>query len=241
MTRRPAAYASKLALLFALARLASACSDDPKSSAIGGASENGGGAGGSGASAASTVTGAGAAPATATAASGGGSAPLGCPTSEPVSGQPCDPLEVPQMFVTWCEYGDDPRPACRSKAECVARASEPPVWQVDVPACPPLSDVGCPQGSRMPTGGDCTPDKLCLYTDGWQCGCPGTCNTPSGTVPCWSCVGGPPEPCPVVAPDAGQACALDGVRCGYGACYLGTLMDRQCMGGVWWDLTTTCR
>lgn len=154
-----------------------------------------------------------------------------CPESVPSAGTPCSR----QGFV--CAYGNDPRPECRVRAECVGF-----MWTVTTPRCTPYDPSLCP-ASRPANNTPCTPEgQFCTY------------NTPEGRYHCQcrQCVGGPcrPEPqwscfqqiettCPDDPPRLGQPCPEAGRDCRYGIC--GEGMHVRCSPeNMWVSVNDPC-
>jgi hypothetical protein len=151
-----------------------------------------------------------------------------CPPNPPMDGDSC-----PNWYQS-CEYGDDPRIDCRTLFRCLAAGPDPTVWVEWPPGyCPSLDPNLCPL--EPDTSGLCSdPEALCIYPDGAQCGCV------SMQWYEWHCVPPPETGCPVVAPNFGQPCQLEGAHCEYGSCRLGTWAIRACLSGTWTSLVVQC-
>ena len=80
----------------------------------------------------------------------------------------------------------------------------------------------------------------CVYDDGTVCICRvcprGLCDNGPG----WQCILPPEDPeCPVLAPNIGEECSVDGIACDYGdPCVSGAL--RICRLGVWHPRSYSC-
>lgn len=166
-----------------------------------------------------------------------------CPTEEPDDNVACS------LLTQECEYGQDPRPSCRTVRICT---SDGWVRKCTVPGepscveCKALSASDCPaspDGSNT-TETCMTPESmdqfLCLYESAEQrpvqCGCV-ICEGPELCEPEpfeWYCSTGVSQPgCPPVAPEFGQACDSERLTCIYGTLQLQTLMRRECRNGIW--------
>ena len=149
-----------------------------------------------------------------------------CPAVAPNDAMTCttDGLE--------CEYGNDPRYACRTYASCTAGA-----WLVTLPTggCDPIPPVTCPATRADAAGALCTPvDAYCSY-DGLNCHCTNCTLYP--VVRCegplaWVCDAPSAVPsCPPARPRLGDSCGLaNGTSCEYG-CEGG--QSRECRDGSW--------
>jgi hypothetical protein len=154
----------------------------------------------------------------------------------PAPAQPC-PVELSQIE-SWpctegltCEYGTDPRPACRSSATCTNGA-----WAILQARCVPLPEVTCPDTREAAAGQLCEPEAAyCVYAD-LACECT-NCST-GGPVdictgdPTWHCAAPNADPaCPAGIPLLGSACSGEGKSCTY-AC--GSGGARVCKKGAWY-------
>ncbi len=148
-----------------------------------------------------------------------------CPEIEPIPNTDCN------HWYMKCEYGNDPRPECRKRFDCLAAGPDPTMWVDFSPKtpCAPLDTTNCPvapPGSTL-----CVPNEsLCVYPDGSQCACFGT----------WKCSLPPNPQCPAIAPNLGTSCAMEGLLCSYGDCAFGTAIGRICSGGVWHNQPQGC-
>lgn len=148
-----------------------------------------------------------------------------CPASLPAAGASCSREGLV------CQYGDDPRIACRPTATCTSGS-----FVVNDPDCPPIAMVMCPATREAAAGQLCTPmDAICAY-DGLACVCtncePGPAIMCSGD-PTWHCQAPHADPaCPAAMPNSGTSCSgtPEGKECQYD-CEAG--MGRRCEGGVW--------
>lgn len=146
-------------------------------------------------------------------------AATGCPSALPESGASCPRAELA------CTYGDDPRIACRTRADCNGST-----WQLSSARCPPLTDCD----ATTTTGAACsTAGAACRRAEGGFC----VCNTDAAHPMCdgmlrWNCAL-PPEDaaCPRELPNLGAACESEGTSCGYGRCLGGAVVT--CRGGAW--------
>ncbi len=182
------------------------------------------GPGGATASSTATATGSGGASVAASSSTGtGGGAPL-CPAEAPTLGGACDvPGSVGQPP---CTYGAEPLAECREAFACADG-----LWAHATGAfgpCP-ASSAGCP--TEPMDGADCTgaAGAPCSYPDGTIC----ACGTFAG--PIWSCYT-PSGGCPVLLPNAGTACGMEGLNCSYEGCNL----EVSCMSGAWRWLHAAC-
>lgn len=154
-----------------------------------------------------------------------------CPADVPASDLACSAEGVT------CEYGDEIRPGCRTKATCTQAK-----WQVAVAGCPPLpgpGEKGCPTAI---TTGDCSPDGLqCDMGGDSTCVC-ASCLGPCSITPVWACARPPTTPgCPSRAPRLGTACTQESLVCTYGPlCAPMLSAGRRCANGVWSDEPLAC-
>jgi len=149
-----------------------------------------------------------------------------CAKSVPKNGDSCT-IENIQ-----CQYGTDPRRACRPVATCRSG-----VWSVKVgtaSSCPKLAEADCSDTPAELANQRCTPGAMadsgpyCTYND-VTCACDSnTCN--AGATSCaWSCDRPLPEPsCPWGQPNLGTSCTRNGLVCKYTICE-----DQHCVGGYW--------
>jgi len=154
-----------------------------------------------------------------------------CPETLPADGTSCDGVRDELI----CEYGDDPRPACRPVAQC-----DGGTWNVNDPSCEDLpGGVTCPATYEAANRQACSEGDppletaFCSY-EGLSCAC--TNCDPEAPV----CGGGPnlwyceaaneTEGCPRARPLLGRTCETEGLFCDYG-CTAG--VSRECSDGVW--------
>jgi len=149
----------------------------------------------------------------------------GCPALAPSTGQSCtsDGLQ--------CQYGSDPRRACRPLATCQSGA-----WMVKVgtpAACPELAAANCPASLAQLATQRCAQGAVnagpyCVYND-VSCVCdPENCDA-TGTDCAWSCDKPLADPkCPWGQPNIGTSCASEGLVCRYTTC-----ADHHCTDGYW--------
>lgn len=157
-----------------------------------------------------------------------------CPGTQPREGEACSGDASLR-----CEYGNDPRPACRTHASCASGA-----WQIAISGCPPLPGPGvsgCP--AAPPDGGACQTDGLvCDMGDDTLCACSTCTGGPCSLAAHWSCAGAPSTPgCPSRAPELGSACASDQNVCTYGpSCVESVATRRRCDNGAWIEDPMVC-
>jgi hypothetical protein len=136
-----------------------------------------------------------------------------------------------------CEYGSDPRPSCRERAECVGGA-----WSVAVAKCSALpgpGQDGCPTTANDVS--DCADEGLvCDLGSGATCACGICAGGPCSMIPHWSCATSPSGECPHLAPQLGSSCALSSIICNYGTCGTATSAGRHCVNGLWVDQPVSC-
>lgn len=192
-----------------------------------------GGSGGGGGGGASTTTSASSSGATSTSTSGtmgtsssSGTPAPACPDPDaptPAPGDACSPDGLV------CEYGKDPRVACRTLDQCKG------TWIVTKPdptACKLLDCPPAPAGTMCPNDG-----SFCADKDGSAC----YCTAMGPPVLLWYCAPTPDGACPAGGfPSIGQTCTIDAVPCYYGQCLYGTRVGRVCMGGVWQGVPNDC-
>jgi len=128
-----------------------------------------------------------------------------------------------------CEYGEDPRPNCRTLSECTAGS-----WLVTVPRCEAIPDATCPTTLEAAAGELCdTQDAWCTY-DGLHCECTNCVQFPVGFCqgdPRWRCqVPHMEEGCPTAMPHLGTTCAENQKTCEYKC---GEGGARICESNVW--------
>lgn len=144
-----------------------------------------------------------------------------CPSALPMDGAPCS---LPAMsYYTHCTYGDYVVPACRMSASCSLATTGFTVWTVGG-GC--YADPRC--GVTAPKSGErCAVAGLCGYVDGSLCECS---TGPEGGR--WSCFRLEPG-CPTFIPNAGAACATEGLSCTYGPTLCGWGTRATCASGRW--------
>ncbi len=152
----------------------------------------------------------------------------GCPNVTPAQGTSCPRSELV------CEYGDDPRRNCHTRAECDFSKR----WNVIEQKCDPIPPAMCPATRDDAAGKSCgTKDAVCDYA-GLACRCSNCRDYPVPTCGgplVWMCDAPSPDPkCPMAAAKLGTRCPTEGQSCQY-ACDLG----RKCAGGIWVDGATT--
>ncbi len=147
-------------------------------------------------------------------------APL-CPPTAPTVLSACTPLGDTESL---CTYGDDPLQACREIYTC----TKDHTFEKAGP-CTPLA---CPKG--LADKAPCARDEAfaeCGFASGLRCVCGGTE---------FRCKGPPADPrCPVLSPNAGTKCAVEGASCDYtiyapgwfDAAPVGFVVD--CKAGLW--------
>jgi hypothetical protein len=152
-----------------------------------------------------------------------------CPDGPPASDMPCDWSDLV------CEYGHDPRRACRDQAICTTAGGGRRLWRLKQTSCPMLPATKCPPSFYGAEGMTCPVlETYCGYGD-LACGC-GNCRWEGFTVKCdgpgtWRCDRPNIEPgCPAGAPRLGSPCAPDGHQCNYDCGLDGT---RLCLSGLW--------
>lgn len=153
---------------------------------------------------------------------GGGESP--CGTSPPADGASC----TREGLV--CEYGDDPRRACRTTATCTGGS-----FDVAAGGCPPPPEDTCPATREAAAGQPCAViGAFCTYGE-LSCGCtdcPRGAPVCGGSDPAWDCDVPNADPaCPDAMPSQGGACSPNGQRCVY---QCGAGGARTCMDGVWY-------
>lgn len=201
-----------------------------------GAGTSGSGTNGSGTTGSGTTGSGGATTASGTSTSGtstgaGTGGAQACPPTPPAAQGQCTPVGLD------CEYGSDPRPACRTHYRCMT-VDGPGTWVATAPTCPPVPGGTCP--ATPAATGTCDPNGLlCAYLTGAECDCT-DCPAACGMTPTWQCTPPPAAGCPGKAPNSGQACTSAGLSCQYGTCGGATVMLRVCQGGVWTDQAVPC-
>ncbi len=161
-----------------------------------------------------------------------------CPASLPAAGDGCGGLYLA------CEYGDDPRPDCRSIARCQdgawkTRAADKcgPYVETPLPACPYT------RAQMRNEAETCTTmEAICLLPDNKVCVCHNCGDVSYSFTPCtqprrsWHCE--PPSPggdssCPPLErPKIGSSCSPEGASCTYsGIC--ADLPPLECQAGSW--------
>lgn len=147
--------------------------------------------------------------------------PAVCPPTPPRVLSECTPLGGTRSF---CSYGDDPVQSCRDVYVCTADH----IFE----KLPPCSKPACPKD--IADGVPCTSDEkfqLCAPAPGTRCVCGGTE---------FRCMGPPPDPrCPLVSPNSGAKCTVEGATCDYsiyppGWADVGPVgFVADCKGGLW--------
>lgn len=146
-----------------------------------------------------------------------------CPAAQPVANSAC----TQDRLV--CEYGDDPRDNCRSRAECTGGS-----WLLTVPRCVGLPDEPCPATRDAASGELCGEmDAYCDY-DGLVCHCTNCIDGPVIQCegdPTWMCDVPHADPaCPAAKPRLGAACGTAAQSCVYSCGFEGA---RVCRDGAW--------
>jgi hypothetical protein len=155
---------------------------------------------------------------------GGGAYGGGCPSTAPAQGGSCPRAQLV------CEYGDDPRTRCHTRAECTFSRT----WNVIPPSCDPIPPASCPASREQASGQSCaTVNAVCAYA-GLACTCTNCVEYPvsfcNGPL-LWKCDAPSADAgCPAAAGYLGTTCKPDGLACRY-RCDLG----RLCQGGIWVD------
>lgn len=152
-----------------------------------------------------------------------------CPDEAPTTSSVC-----PQLGLV-CEYGDDPRRACRIRTSCDPGSGvDPnPVWSINDPGCEDPPTATCPASIDDARGQACDTDgAVCSYGD-LACYCT-TC--PRGAPVCgidttWDCDFPNTAPgCPEAMPRLGDVCDEEELKCTY---QCGSGGARTCSGGIW--------
>lgn len=150
-----------------------------------------------------------------------------CPDAPPIDGASCGASALD------CGYGDDPRPDCRLRAQCVAGA-----WQVSKKLCDAPKDASsCPPEVDAVKMSTCAEANTFCHYPTHLCECAGYdpkylhwyCDPPSRS-----------SGCPLTLPNLGISCSIDGTSCIYGSCGVDTSGARRCSGGVWVDEFPPC-
>jgi hypothetical protein len=150
-----------------------------------------------------------------------------CPTALPAPESTCALLGLE------CEYGTDPRAACRDRAVCYAKLAEgEKTWNTIETSC--MAQASC--GDVAPSTGDaCSAKQVCTFgAETCTCydrneGC-GECGAPNFR---WACAPVPSAPCPETRPNLGSACPAEGITCNYGSCEGGGFESFACASGGW--------
>ncbi len=205
-------------------------------SACGGTSKHDGGTGAQGGESGSQAgTSAGGAPIAGAAGSSGGATSSYCAAAPPKDGSACKarPSSGSQFGFNSadCSWGDDPRPACRTRGVCANGT-----WSVSAPpdSCSVASKpAACPDTPAKAGAACADPTLQCSYDDGTVCACSacdgGNAYPICRTIdpPAWACVK-PSDGCPNPPPQAGSACADPNLQCGT-SCEL----PIRCESGAW--------
>lgn len=154
-----------------------------------------------------------------------------CPSQLPNPDDPCDSQGLT------CEYGDDPRPDCRTQALCGMGR-----WMIDNPSCDPIVDAGSGDCPATPAPGSLCPTEglICDYGSDEYCVCSACGGGPCGVDARFTCVappttsGCPPTPAPINSP-----CDQADLYCEYGNCTR-LSAGRQCTGSRWVDQPVAC-
>jgi hypothetical protein len=156
-----------------------------------------------------------------------------CPANEPSEGDVCSG----GGFACW--YGDSGRPDCRNIWECLSGA-----WHSTRSGCAQLPDGFCPttepdNSILCQASSDSSSRGDCVYPGGVLCDCPCVQTvTDAGAFVCGSsafiCYGPPStDGCPVIAPNMGTPCTVQGVQCVYANPCDGLGAAIMCRAGVW--------
>lgn len=156
-----------------------------------------------------------------------------CPTSMPADGAAC-----PQEGLI-CEVDEGPILVCRARVVCQVGGAG---WKNVAPGCSSFLPTDTDCATPPPTGAcDMANDPpLCATPDAF-CGCSNCLNGPCGGPAEWVCAALPAAPCPPEAAKLGETCAMEGLKCVYGACPLGgTSGGRSCYKGLWIEDIVNC-
>ncbi|MFZ5892345.1 MAG: hypothetical protein ACOY0T_14900 [Myxococcota bacterium] len=182
----------------------------------------------------------------------GGSVRTTGPRSEPLPRPACPPDKPTQGSACsaelTCSYGATSNWHCRSIFVC-----DGTVWDERQVECDTQAQSACP--TSPPSSGDaCSPQgttknllDLCGYADGNVCACY-VCTDRSPTFPAcsssgprWSCAKPPVDlDCPLLPPNAGEGCAINGKECVYGPEGCGSRVTTFCHVGTWEHVEKAC-
>ena len=165
--------------------------------------------------------------------SGGGGAGGGSGGAGPVPDATCPtdpPGDEPCVTGLSCSYGDDLRPRCRSRYQC-----ENGSWTAQLAKCTAL--IACiDRMGGIPHANDACTDvgEDCTLDNGANGKVYCRCDACSGVMckPTWECAG-PPTGCPLVVPNEGQPCDVNGTSCQYGNCNMANGLQVQCTKKTW--------
>ncbi|MBW2732767.1 MAG: tail fiber domain-containing protein [Deltaproteobacteria bacterium] len=148
-----------------------------------------------------------------------------CPSMLPMEGALC----TREGLI--CEYGEDPRAQCRTRALCQDGS-----WSIALTGCPPPITAECPATREQAAGELCdVMDAFCDY-EGLICHCTNCFEGPVGGCggdPTWHCDAPHPDPdCPAVRPLLGSLCAPNDLMCAYDC---GAGNGRICVEGAWYE------
>ena len=150
-----------------------------------------------------------------------------CPDAPPVDGTACGASALD------CGWGEDPRPDCRTRAQCIGAA-----WRVTTKACAaPKYAAACPaEADAMKMATCAEKDAFCRYPT-HLCECAGY----DPKYLHWYCDPASSKAgCPIALPNLGTSCTVEGTSCVYGSCGVDTSGARRCDGGVWIDEFPPC-
>jgi hypothetical protein len=141
-----------------------------------------------------------------------------------------------------CTFGDDPRPECRVRAECINL-----MWHVQDPECPPYDPSPCPEAAPDADSECSDAGQYCSYpppSSGmgrvhYRCtNCPpggGACTGPT----LWRRIPQADGGCPTNAPSIGSFCQYVGLRCTYDVCGEGSAVGCD-TENTWQNFGPTC-
>jgi hypothetical protein len=136
-----------------------------------------------------------------------------------------------------CSYGEDLRSRCRAQYACMNGK-----WAAMAVKCPTLiacidRPAGFPKSGDLCSmvGEDCTLDNGPYGKVYCRCD---ACATGS-CAQAWECAG-PPAGCPIVVPNDGQPCDMNGSSCQYGNCSMANALQVQCTKKIWHWLPVAC-